>query len=1578
MKKLIYCALALAAGFFVASCQQENLEPVAQENSVTYTVEVPGVDTKAIGDGQNVDQLVYEVWKTGEDGVITDKSTRLYQKTINLAPDAPRKWIVTLNLVQNQTYKALFWAQVGKPKGHENYNTDQLTNVYYAYDVTKDYSSNQESYAAFYGTDVLDTHTPLKGKTITLTRPFAQLNIGTLNTALEDEYAIDMLQSSVEVTVPTQFNVATSEVDNHQKINFALADVPSDPKVLPVSGTDYDYVAMNYVFAGANTSVEYTINTTITPSGATEGTPATINKTIPNVPLKENYRTNIVGNLLTSSAEYEVVIDKEFNTPDELVDAWNGTEINEPKKSAEDENVYEIEYSSELAWLAAAVNGTLPETKAAPAADSFAGKTFKLIDNVDLGNNEWTPIGNSANPFKGTFDGNGKTVKNLKITGKNSNVGLFGMTTDGEIKNLTVENAKVSGRLNVGVVAGTPYTSKYTNITVQGHVEVNGMSYVGGVAGKNAYADWTNITVTVDETSYVKANSIENGTAYRSYVGGVVGFNGEGGHSFKNITSNIDVDGSTCDVGGLFGIAHYGNQFENCSCSGDVEIYAAEEADEAQEIGGIAGVWNNGGADVVMTNCEFTGTVTTNIDRETVWYSNLVGRPYSATGTGRLIIDGNVVVASANTLQAAINGAKDGDTITLVADINSEDGIIITDKNITIDLNDKTFTVSEGASTSNRNFKINGSSVVTIMNGTMVAKGDIKSGAYGTVRTEDSAKVTLNDVKAYSYRGYGLNVKACTGTKITIENSEIFSQYSGGVEAAGGEIELNNVHIVQNGVDSQGAWCSVAIGVNGGGKVTINSGEYSAAAIASDANAAQGTWVAYVMSSGGELKINGGTFNGTVAETAAAANACGIICADRAAVVNINGGTFNSNGAILDMRNNVGTQPNPVATIAGGQFSADPRISGLYSSNLIKLADGCTAVKDNGVWTVSFSAVAKIGSQYYFSLNEAVNAVEEGETVTILSGTIEEGTIKLPATLKNVTFAGEEGATLKDMTISAADGNSYNYEGLTFDGITFDNSRILLTGWRNGDETINNLTVTNCVFQNLYDTTNTAPVHINKDASEAINGFTFTNNVINGATGGSKSGIYAQLTGNVIVSGNVINNVSFRPYVIQITTDDNVTDNFVVTNNTFSGSAAGRAQGLGNNANGTDAVNVVVTENIFKGITESQQICYWNFNPATTTADLSHNYYDIDILANPGKIYFNSSATDLESLIEMGVYPIYTALNSDGTINESSLFSPIVSLGGQYYSTLEEAAAAAEADDVITLNGDVTLSSTLTLPAGVTLNGNGKQINGTIYAGGDLMFAGHTKVTAFSATYYNRTITIGEGACLEVTGTERVTFGYGNTFNITGSIADAKNTDKTTVQPSMIIPGGVSITGGSDFTMNLTNAYVQIGSISSKNNVANGTFTLNIDNSIAEFTDQLTFAEPKDGKNPTFNLKITDSQVTTPKKLCIAAPNSNVIIDNSTVTLGTYLRNSGVLTLKNGSKLTGSTIQFGENGGNNGTINVDASNLTITASSTGHAFDGKGTGSIKATNGATVAVDYYKAMTIEVDETSKFTGTEVQ
>ena len=221
--------------------------------------------------------------------------------------------------------------------------------------------------------------------------------------------------------------------------------------------------------------------------------------------------------------------------------------------------------------------------------------------------------------------------------------------------------------MGVGVVAGSPYTSTFTNIKVTGHVEVNGFAYVGGVGGRNAYADWNNVTVDVDNTSYVKANSVEDDTAYRTYVGGVVGFNGEGDHSFTNITSNIDVEGSTCDVGGLFGIAHYGNKFENCSSSGDVEIYAAEEAEEAEEIGGIAGVWmDSKEADVTFTNCSFTGTLSANVEGVDLSDNTIVGNPYSSSGNGSLWVNGTYAyVGSADALATA---AKNGFTNIDLAD----------------------------------------------------------------------------------------------------------------------------------------------------------------------------------------------------------------------------------------------------------------------------------------------------------------------------------------------------------------------------------------------------------------------------------------------------------------------------------------------------------------------------------------------------------------------------------------------------------------------------------------------------------------------------------------------------------------------------------------------------------------------------------------------------------------------------------------------------------------------------------------------------------------------------------------------
>ena len=341
---------------------------------------------------------------------------------------------------------------------------------------------------------------------------------------------------------------------------------------------------------------------------------------------------------------------------------------------------FTIATAEELAGLVEIVNGTATAPVTTYAAttvkDNFAGKTITLSNDLDLLNLEWTPIGTSANPFKGNFDGNGHTISNLKINKpSSSNVGLFGFTTDGEIKNVHVENASVTGRLNVGVVAGTPYTTRYDNITVTGNVTVTGMSYVGGVLGKNVYNDVTNVTVNVKEGSYVNANSVENGTTYRTYVGGVMGFVAEGAHTISNVTSNIDVLGSTMDIGGIAGIAHYGNNFVNCTSTGDVTLYNSLGDESTQyEIGGIAGVWHNQtGYTVTFTNCTYTGELSVYANDVKInarfTFNGLVGKAYGA-GTGVLFIDGVEHTNKVDNIDADLLAGKDinlGASLTLNA-----------------------------------------------------------------------------------------------------------------------------------------------------------------------------------------------------------------------------------------------------------------------------------------------------------------------------------------------------------------------------------------------------------------------------------------------------------------------------------------------------------------------------------------------------------------------------------------------------------------------------------------------------------------------------------------------------------------------------------------------------------------------------------------------------------------------------------------------------------------------------------------------------------------------------------------------
>ena len=216
------------------------------------------------------------------------------------------------------------------------------------------------------------------------------------------------------------------------------------------------------------------------------------------------------------------------------------------------------------------------------AGNDYAGKKIVLNADIDLANEAWTPIGTGSNPFNGYFDGQNHTISNLKIDwsknyvsgGNNQNyAGLFGYMKGGNtaaIKNLTINNADVTGCLYVGVLLGRSYTGGILeNCHVTGDVKVDSYAYAGGLVGRHEYSSGSNANGEVMSiyncSVNANAGSTVNADYAVSYVGGIVGFLAEGNFVIDACSvENVAVTG-VYGVGGVSGIAHYGNTISNAT-----------------------------------------------------------------------------------------------------------------------------------------------------------------------------------------------------------------------------------------------------------------------------------------------------------------------------------------------------------------------------------------------------------------------------------------------------------------------------------------------------------------------------------------------------------------------------------------------------------------------------------------------------------------------------------------------------------------------------------------------------------------------------------------------------------------------------------------------------------------------------------------------------------------------------------------------------------------------------------------------------------------------------------------------------
>ena len=348
------------------------------------------------------------------------------------------------------------------------------------------------------------------------------------------------------------------------------------------------------------------------------------------------------------------------------------------------------------------------------------------------------------------------------------------------------------------------------------------------------------------------------------------------------------------------------------------------------------------------------------------------------------------------TLAEMFADAQDGETLRLEQDVTvtgQEDADYKNSGTVTLDLNGHTITGD------NKNIALRaigteaGKGTLKITNGTIKTN----SGTYCTVGAKDAA-LELSDMRLENSTAYGCSVKAFAGGTIDLKKVCSTSQTGGGVEAAGGTVNIYDSTFTQTGYYDHN---SVNLAASGGtGTVNVYGGSFTSE-----------NYGLYIFSSGGTINVYDGTFKAGEEKAVVKADLDLNSYPTATANINIYGGDFTGKIDIAD-------KEEVHVEITGGTFADTGLTKEAFSAYT---AEGTVVTEGpDGTFTVKeldeTNGVAEAGGKYYASLQKAVDNAGKGETVTLLQDTAEDIVIperaELTLNLNGKTLTNHEDHTI--------------------------------------------------------------------------------------------------------------------------------------------------------------------------------------------------------------------------------------------------------------------------------------------------------------------------------------------------------------------------------------------------------------------------------------------------------------------------------------------------------------------------------------------------------------------------------------
>lgn len=494
-----------------ACTSEDELIANGDELNVTFTAVLDQyIDSRAISDGSMVDKLIFIAYD--ENG---NEIAGLRQENV---PVSGGHATVNTRVVKGHRYTFAFWAQ------NSNCTAYKFGADYKSLNVDYNGHANDESRDAFYAVNTdfaVDPVTEPFERNVTLHRPFAQLNFGTTTEDLETANAYAPATGSrIVITngVFSSLNLLNGVASNPVRVELTAGAFPSEK--LTVEGEQYEYLSMNYLLVNNDRSDITGI--TMTTIMNREGNDASYPLELETLPVQRNFRTNIVGRLITKAVDFKLVIDASFDG--EYV--YYGDEINWNKQVTEpaySNGTYTINQPTELAWF----------QDNAPVE----GSTIKLMASFNMNEFPLKPMLCGARNI--TIDGNDNTIRGIKINAAGS-AALFGNAEGLTVKNLTIENAAVTATPDAqgNAVAAALVATASGTLTIEdvivNYPVIKGTCMVGGMVGQVAAG--ANI---VANGSKVANAIIENTDAAsrQGLAGGMVGYIASGATAEQVFTS---------------------------------------------------------------------------------------------------------------------------------------------------------------------------------------------------------------------------------------------------------------------------------------------------------------------------------------------------------------------------------------------------------------------------------------------------------------------------------------------------------------------------------------------------------------------------------------------------------------------------------------------------------------------------------------------------------------------------------------------------------------------------------------------------------------------------------------------------------------------------------------------------------------------------------------------------------------------------------------------------------------------------------------------------------------------------------